>query len=122
AANNAGNGAPSLDSISPSSATAMSGAFTLSVTGENFTASSVVNWNAKARPTVFVSSSLLTATINASDLAFTGTVDITVSDRALGGGASNVVAFTVLSPGQAFLLVQNEPISSPRTFREVIHG
>src|SRR5262249_7804982 len=118
----AGNRGPSLDSISPSGATAMSGAFTLSVTGENFTASSVVNWNGRPRPTVFVSSSLLTATINASDLAFTGTVDITVSERALGGGTSNAVAFTVLSPGQAFLLVQNKPISSPPTFREVIHG
>ncbi len=114
---------PSLDSISPSSATAMSGAFTLSVIGANFTESSVVHWCGKARATVFVNSSLLTASINASDLAFTGTVDITVSNSASADSVSNAATFTVLSPGEAFLLVRSQAVDRlQRGFREVIHG
>ena len=98
---------PSVTSLSPDSATAMSGAFTLTVNGTHLTSSSLVLWNGAARPTVFVGSSQVTASISDSDLAFTGTAMVTVSDPAAGGAVSNPASFDVLSPGQAFPAVEN---------------
>jgi len=72
--------------------------FTLTVNGAGFVSSSVVNWNGTALTTVFVSSSQLTATVPASNIAATGTASITVSSPAPGGGRSNVEFFQVSSP------------------------
>ncbi|PYV11735.1 MAG: hypothetical protein DMG07_18565, partial [Acidobacteria bacterium] len=52
---------PTLSSISPSSAVAGGAGFTLTATGTNFIASSVVRWNGNDRSTTFVSSTLLQA-------------------------------------------------------------
>jgi hypothetical protein len=89
------NPTPSLISISPSSASAGSPAFTLAVTGSNFINGSVVRWNGADRPTTFVSATQLTAAIPASDLASAGTVQITVFNPAPGGGASGALAFAI---------------------------
>jgi hypothetical protein len=72
--------------------------FTLTVNGTEFVSSSVVNWNGTALTTVFVSSSQLTATVPASNIAAAGTASITVSSAASGGGRSNVEFFQVTSP------------------------
>src|SRR5207253_10721694 len=53
------NPAPTLSSISPTSAVAGSGAFTLTATGTNFNSSSVVRWNGVSRTTTLVNSSQL---------------------------------------------------------------
>jgi hypothetical protein len=55
--------------MSPVQAVAGSAPVTVTVTGNNFVASSVVNWSGSPRSTTFVSSMQLQATIPASDLA-----------------------------------------------------
>jgi hypothetical protein len=73
--------------------------FTLTVNGTGFVSGAVVNWNGNARTTTFVSSSKLTATINAADVATAGTASVTVSNPAPGGGVSNVAHFQVVKGG-----------------------
>ncbi|MDD1670988.1 MAG: lectin like domain-containing protein, partial [Methanomicrobiales archaeon] len=72
------NPSPTLSGISPSSKTAGSGAFILTVTGSNFVSGSTVRWNGGDRTTTFVSSSELRASIFASDVASAGTASVTV--------------------------------------------
>jgi hypothetical protein len=67
-------------SISPVSVKPGSGAITLKVYGSGFVTGAVVNWNGRPRPTSFVSSTLLNASIPASDLAGAGTASITVTN------------------------------------------
>jgi subtilisin family serine protease len=89
------NPAPMMGTISPSAAIAGSGAFTLTVTGSNFTPSSVIRWNGSDRPTTYVSASQLRASIAASDVAATGTAQVTVFTPAPGGGLSTAQPFTI---------------------------
>jgi hypothetical protein len=106
------NPVPAISGLSPSSAAAGSGAFTLTISGTGFISASVVRWNGAERPTTSVSSTLLTVTIPASDIATTGSAIVTVSNPAPVGGTSNAVTFpittgnpvpaiTTLSPNQA---------------------
>jgi len=89
------NPVPALATISPTSATAGSGAFTLTVNGSNFVGSSVVRWNGGGRTTTYVSSTQLTAAITAADVASAGTATVTVFTPAPGGGTSNGASFTI---------------------------
>ena len=86
---------PVLNSISPTSVAVGSPTFTLSVSGSNFNASSVVNFNAKPVSTTFVSATALTASIPATDVATTATDSVTVSNPAPGGGTSTAATFSV---------------------------
>jgi hypothetical protein len=54
--------------------------FALTLNGTGFVSGSAVNWNGTALSTTFVSSSQLTATIPASDIANAGTASITVTN------------------------------------------
>jgi hypothetical protein len=83
---------PHVSSISPVSAAAGSGQFTLTVNGNGLTAGTV-QWNGSAVPTTFVSDSQLTATIAASLVSGAGVPKITVNVAAT---TSNALAFTVL--------------------------
>ena len=82
--------------MSQTSATAGGAAFTLTVTGSNFVSGSVVRWNTVALTTVFVSSTQLTATVPASDIATAGTASVTVFNPTPGGGASTALTFTIV--------------------------
>nr|HEV7954572.1 hypothetical protein [Candidatus Acidoferrales bacterium] len=102
---------PTTTSISPTTASAGSGAFTLTVNGTNFVSNSVVQWNLSARPTTFVSSTKLTAAITAADVQTANDISVTVSNPLPGGGISNSQTFfvstpvgvlTTLSPSSAF--------------------
>src|SRR5438309_2215831 len=86
---------PSLSSISPSSVSAGSPGFTLTLTGSNFVSNSVAQVNGAGRATTFVSATQLTASIPASDLTAGANLSITVSSPAPGGGTSSVVTLTV---------------------------
>ncbi len=86
---------PTLTGLSANTASEGSNSFTLTVNGSNFLSSSVVQWNGVALPTTFVSSSQLTVTIPAADLAEEGTAAITVVNPSPGGGASNAATFTI---------------------------
>jgi hypothetical protein len=89
------NPAPVSGSLSPASAVAGSAAFTLTLNGSGFVASSVVRWNGATRTTTFVSATQLRAAIAAADLATVRTVPVSVFTPAPGGGTSGTVSFMV---------------------------
>lgn len=98
--------APTLTALSQNSLTAGGPAFTLTLTGTNFTPGSVVRWNNNNRPTAFTSNTQLQAAISASDVASGGTAAVTVFNPAPGGGSSNALNFTI-NPAVACPTVSN---------------
>ena len=85
---------PAIATISPTSAAAGStGSFTLTINGTNFVATSTVDFGGMVLTTTFVSSRQLTATIPAP-ATLPGSVAVTVTNPAPGGGTSNAVNFT----------------------------
>src|SRR5207248_9896283 len=89
---------PTTTSISPSSTTAGSAQFILTVNGTNFISTSKVNWNGSALTTTFVSSTQLTAVVPAALVATSGTAQVTVVNPPGGGGTggtSNAQTFTI---------------------------
>jgi hypothetical protein len=91
----ADNPAPTLSSISPSSASAGGTTFTLTATGTSFINGSVINWNGAALTTTFVSATQLTASLPAANIAAAGTADVTVVTATPGGGTSTAATFTI---------------------------
>jgi IPT/TIG domain len=77
--------APSVRSISPSSATAGGSQFLLTVNGSDFRRDSMVSWNGSFRVTTFISSHELVAAITATDIAQHGTVLVFVFNPSEGG-------------------------------------
>src|SRR6266550_2141755 len=67
---------PTTTSINPNSCLAGSPQFTLTVNGTNFVAASSVRWNGAALTTTFVSSTQLTATVPAANVATAGTAQV----------------------------------------------
>ncbi len=92
-----GNPVPATTSISPTSTTAGSSGFALTVNGSNFIASSTVQFNGNNKATTFVSSSQLTAQILSSDIASGGSFSVTVTNPSPGGGTSTAQTFTVIA-------------------------
>ncbi len=90
--------APTASALSPSTAIAGSGGFTLAVTGEHFVKSSVVQWNGLPRATTFKSATQLTADVTAADIAGTVGGSVTVYTPAPGGGTSAALVFAVDDP------------------------
>lgn len=88
---------PTLTTISPDAGVLNGAVFTVTVNGTNFLSTSVVQWKGSPRSTTFVSTTQLTATIPASDLATAGQAAVTVFTPAPGGGTSNVATFFVYS-------------------------
>ena len=86
---------PTLASISPASASAGDPAFTLTVNGASFLSGSVIEWNQSPLTTTYISSQQLTATVPASDVAASGTAEVTVFNPAPGGGSSVASEFTI---------------------------
>jgi len=70
--------------------------FTLTVSGGNFVAGSLVMWNGSALTTHFVSKARLMATVPAADIAKVGTASVSVVNP--GVPASNVAFFSVVTP------------------------
>jgi hypothetical protein len=99
--------APSVTSVSPSSATAGGAAFTLTVNGSNFVSGSTVQWNGSNRTTSYVSATQLTAAITAADVATTGTASVTVVNPTPGGGPSQALTFTIAIPAPTVSLSLN---------------
>jgi hypothetical protein len=92
---NAANPVPAITSLSPTSATAGTAAFTLTVNGTGFLSGSVVKWNGANRTTTFVSATQLQAAITAADIAAAATAQATVFNPAPGGGTSANSLFTI---------------------------
>ncbi|MCI0744222.1 MAG: hypothetical protein L0Y58_02350 [Verrucomicrobia subdivision 3 bacterium] len=89
------NPSPTLGNLNPNAVAAGSPAFSLTVNGTGFVNDAVVRWNGADRPTTFVSTTQLVAQISAADLVNAGTAQVTVFNPAPGGGASNVLSFSI---------------------------
>jgi IPT/TIG domain len=94
---------PLVTSLAPSQVTAGASSQTLTVDGSGFTPGAVVQWNGESRPTTFVNSSRLTATIPGSDLATPGGATVRVRNAAFnapaGAALSNASPFDVRAVG-----------------------
>ena len=90
---------PTISFLNPTCAPAGAQAFTLSVSGSNFVAGSVVRWNGSNRPTQVFSPTGIGAVIPASDIATAGTATVTVFNSAPGGSSSNSSTLTVAAGG-----------------------
>jgi hypothetical protein len=106
------NPAPSVTSVSPTSVTAGSGAFTLTVNGSGFVGGSVVEVNGASRSTTFVSATQLTAAIPASDIASAGSLSITVVNAAPGGGTSGQLTVAVTNPAPSLSNISPNTITA----------
>jgi hypothetical protein len=102
------NPTPVLTSIAPAQAYTGGAAFTLTVTGTGYLATSVIDWNGTNLPTIFVSGQQLTASVPASALAQAGNSQVAVFTPAPGGGNSVAQVFAVLSAVPAALLSQSQ--------------
>ncbi len=95
---------PTVSQLAPSSMTAGSASFVLTVNGTNFAANAVINWNGAAQSTTHVSANQMTAAIPAASVATAGMVTVTVTNPGTAGGmygggtlaeTSNSMTFTV---------------------------
>ena len=84
------NPVPVISGLSPATVTAGAPDFTLSISGSGFINSSQVMINGVLRSTGG-SNGVITARINASDVAAVGTVDVSVVNPGPGGGTSSVL-------------------------------
>jgi Glycosyltransferase WbsX len=89
------NPVPTIAALSPNSSQQAGPAFTLSVVGSNFVSGSSVQWNGSAVPTIFADTTLLTASVPASDVVATGPDTVTVVNPGPGGGTSNAMSLAV---------------------------
>lgn len=87
--------APSVSSLSPSSAAAGTADLQVVVNGSGFVANSTVLWNSAPVATAYLSDSAVIALVPAADLATQGTADVSVMTPAPGGGTSGNSTFTV---------------------------
>ena len=91
-----------LTSLSPSSAQAGSGGFTLIVNGLKFVNGAVVKWNNAALATAYLGPTVVVAYVPASDVATAGTASVVVAIP--GALASNALTFTITpAPAPAHL-------------------
>jgi archaellum component FlaF (FlaF/FlaG flagellin family) len=99
--------------LSPTSVAPGGPGFTLTVNGTGFVSASVVNWNGSPLTTHFASSSQLTATVPAGNIATAGTAAITVANPAPGGGTSNVAYLEITSPASTLTFTTVNPSTDP---------
>jgi hypothetical protein len=83
-------GTPSIDSISPSSATAGGSDFVLTINGNNFVSYSTVNFNGTILTPTFVNSRQLVVTIPATSIEQPGTLQVLVLNPPTGGTTSAI--------------------------------
>ncbi len=89
---------PTLASLSPLNAIVGGAGFTLTINGTNFVNNATVKWNGADRPTMFVNSTQVTASITAADISATGTANITVTNPDPTNGASSALSFAINNP------------------------
>jgi len=90
------NPAPTLTSISPTTAVQYSGGFTMTLTGTGFVPASQLSWSGEpALAAAAASATQLMVNIPASYLASVGTPSIAVTSPAPGGGTTTTQTFTI---------------------------
>ncbi|HEU4455973.1 MAG TPA: IPT/TIG domain-containing protein [Longimicrobium sp.] len=113
-----GNPAPRIAYLHTRGATASAGGFDLTVTGERFLATSVVQWNGAPRTTTWLSATRLRASLTAEDLAAAGVAAVTVVSPGPGGGESNAAALSVRNVGGA---VASSQVKLALPVRDVVY-
>ncbi|MCK9686058.1 PQQ-binding-like beta-propeller repeat protein [Scleromatobacter humisilvae] len=122
-AGNPATATPTISGLSPTSVTAGSAAFTLTVSGTNFTPTSTVMWNGQARATTYVATATLTAQITAADVATLSTDSVTVSNASSGGGVSAARSFSVAAVVPAITsLVPATAVSGGSAYTLTVNG
>jgi hypothetical protein len=89
------NQVPTSTLLSPNFVAIGDPSFDLVVNGSDFVTTSVVIWNGADRPTTYVSSTQLIASIPASDLSTSGTAGVAVRTPPPHGGLSNSLVFDI---------------------------
>ena len=82
-----------LTSLNPSSAIVNSSSFTLTVNGHGFDTLSTVYFNNTAKTTTYISDSVLTAEISATDISIVGSYPVWATDE---WGTSDTLMFTIV--------------------------
>jgi outer membrane protein assembly factor BamB len=95
-----------LGAISPATVPAGYGPFLLTVLGNGFTGSSVVQWNGAARTTQYVSAQELVAQIGATDIAATGTATVDVQNVS---ETSSTATVSIVAPSKDAVAFQITP-------------
>jgi hypothetical protein len=112
---------PSISSLSPSSTTAGSPQFTLTVNGSSFVPASIVLWSGAPLATTFVSATQLQGVVPASLVAHTGTATITVSNTPT--AVSGAATFTIGAPPPAIgTLLPNAATAGGASFTLTVDG
>lgn len=89
------NAIPDISSLSPSSIIAGVQSQVLAINGSGFLSNSTATYNGIGHTVTFVSSTQLTISLDASDLAAAGAYPVVVTNPAPGGGPSNAAHFIV---------------------------
>jgi subtilisin family serine protease len=108
------NPAPILRFTIPARIAVGSPAFALQVWGSQLTPTSVARWNGGDRATTHDAYNYLTAALTATDIASVGTAQVTVFTPTPGGGTSNPLTVSIVTP--PFTLASNP------TTQSVSHG
>ena len=93
---------PTLNSLTPNSATVGDPSTVVDVIGIDFSNNSIVRWNGTDQTTTYVSSNLLRITVDASVLATADVASLTVLTPGPGGGTSVPQNFFILGSGATF--------------------
>jgi hypothetical protein len=88
---------PTIEVLSPNHSASGGPEFTLQVQGQGFITDTMVSWNTFIRPTTFISTTLVQATIYGSDILNPGVVQVSAINPPPDGGESNKLPFTIES-------------------------
>jgi outer membrane protein assembly factor BamB len=97
------------NSVDPSIATAGGPAFVLTVLGQGFVPSAVVQWNGAALQTTYVSEVQLQAQVPASNIASVGTAAITVQNSTGAGGTAAPLTLKIAAAAPDAISLQITP-------------
>lgn len=100
------NPVPRIISITPDSIEAGGNAITIEIAGEGFDPASLIMWDGEAKSTSWGSGTHVSFVLSRDDRAASQEVDVVVLTPGPGGGASNVVTFTLTAP-------PNQPPGAP---------
>jgi putative hemolysin len=92
------NPVPEITELTPDEITAGYGDLLIGVTGQDFDDGAVALWNGEPKYTVVNNSTFLRFRVDAADLATVHDVGVAVRNPEPGGGASNIITFTLLAP------------------------
>ncbi len=106
--------------LSPSTLPPGSQGFVMTVHGDNFGPTAVLEWNGNQKETVVTSSTLLTATIDTSDLTKPGTAQVTVVNLGKRNRVSNTALFTLRKPAPTVSIVIDPAVSAKASVSSVV--